>query len=129
MVSSTNTRVRYQETDKFGVVYYANYYVWFEIGRTEFFREIKFPYSNWEENGLYIVIASSSCEYKKPAYYDDAITIRSWISELKNSSFTFEYEILRNNELLATGRTVQVMVDKDKKAVRIPRKIKEILVP
>lgn len=126
-VRSVDIRVRYQETDKFGIVYYANYYVWFEIGRTEFFRNMGFPYAELEKKGIYIVIVSSACRYKQPAYYDDQITVKSRVSSVKNTSFTFEYEVARGNDLLATGKTVQVLVNKDRKPVKIPADIRELI--
>lgn len=124
---SVEIRVRYQETDKFGIVYYANYYVWFEIARTEFFRSMGFPYTELEKKGVYIVVANSSCQYKQPAYYDDQITVRSRVSSLKNTSFTFEYEVMRGNDLLAIGKTVQVVVSKDRKPIKIPEDIRELI--
>ncbi len=124
---SVEIRVRYQETDKFGIVYYANYYVWFEIARTEFFRSAGLPYAGLENKGMYIVIVSSSCQYKQPAYYDDRITVRSWISSVMNTSFTFEYEVLRGKDLLATGKTVQVLVNKERRPVKIPEDIREVI--
>ena len=126
-VGSVDIRVRYQETDKLGIVYYANYYVWFEIARTEFFRSAGLPYAELETKGMYIVVVGSSCQYKKPAYYDDQITIRSWISSVRNTSFTFEYEVLNGKDLLAVGKTVQVLVNKDRKPVRIPEDIREVI--
>ncbi len=124
---SAEIRVRYQETDKLGIVYYANYYVWFEIARTEFFRSIGFSYAGMEQNGIYIVIVNSSCQYKQPAYYDDRISVKSWISSVMNTSFTFEYEVLRGKDLLAAGKTVQVVVNKDRKPVKIPSDIREFI--
>ncbi len=124
---SVDVRVRYQETDKFGIVYYANYYVWFEMARTEFFRSMGFPYTELEKKGVYIVIVNSSCQYKQPAYYDDQITIRSRISSVKNTSFTFEYEVARGKDLLATGKTIQVLVNKDIKPIKIPEDIREFM--
>jgi acyl-CoA thioester hydrolase len=124
---SVDIRVRYQETDKFGIVYYANYYVWFEIARTEFFRSAGLPYAELENKGVYIVIASSSCHYKQPAYYDDRITVMSRISSVMNTSFTFEYEVLRGKDLLAEGKTVQVLVNKNRKPVKIPENLREVM--
>ncbi|MDP2943427.1 MAG: thioesterase family protein [Candidatus Omnitrophota bacterium] len=126
-VCSVDIRVRYQETDKFGIVYYANYYVWFEIARTEFFRSAGLPYAELEKKGIYIVVVSSSCQYKQPAYYDDQITIRSRISSVMNTSFTFEYEVVKGKDLLATGKTVQALVNKDRKPVKIPEDIREVM--
>ncbi len=124
---SVNIRVRYQETDKQGIVYYANYYVWFEIARTEFFRSIGLPYTNLEREGRSLVVASSSCQYKHPAYYDNQVTIKCWISDVKNTSFTFDYEVLRDRHLLASGKTVQVFINKDKRPIKIPANIRSVI--
>ncbi len=124
---SVEIRARYQETDKFGIVYYANYYVWFEIARTEFFRGMGLPYAELEKKGIYIVIVNSACQYKQPAYYDDQITVRSRISSVRNTSFTFEYEVMRGKDLLAEGKTVQVLVNKERRPVRIPEDIRELI--
>ena len=89
-------RVRYSETDKMGVVYHANYLVWFEIGRTEFCRARGFSYRDMEENeNSFLVVAESYCRYKAPAYYDDELVVRTHITELRRRSLRFGYEIIR----------------------------------
>jgi acyl-CoA thioester hydrolase len=80
----TLLRVRYSETDKMGIVYYANYLVWFEIGRTEYCRARGFSYRDMEENDdAFLVVAESYCRYKAPAYYDDELVVRTHITELR----------------------------------------------
>jgi len=77
-VSETTVRVRYAETDQMGIVYYANYFVWFEIGRVELMRQLGFDYRDMERaDGCFIAVADARCRYKAPARYDDLITIRT----------------------------------------------------
>ncbi|MFH1778708.1 MAG: thioesterase family protein [Candidatus Omnitrophota bacterium] len=126
-IHSVNLRVRYQETDQMGVVYYANYYVWFEVARTEYFRSLGFPYRNLEKDGIYLVAVNSSCQYKQPAHYDDQITVKSRISSIKNTSFIFEYEVERDKDILAVGKTVHVFINRKSKPVKIPAKVRELI--
>lgn len=126
-IHSVNLRVRYQETDQMGVVYYANYYVWFEVARTEYFRSLGFPYRNLEKDGIYLVAVNSSCQYKQPAHYDDQITVKSRISSIKNTSFIFEYEVERDKDILAVGKTVHVFINRKGKPVKIPAKVRELI--
>ena len=110
----TLLRVRYSETDKMGIVYYANYLVWFEIGRTEFCRVRGFSYKDMEENDdAFLVVAESYCRYKAPAFYDDELLIRTHITELRRRSLRFGYEILRVSDdvVIAEGETGHVVTD------------------
>ncbi|HEX8888413.1 MAG TPA: thioesterase family protein [Pyrinomonadaceae bacterium] len=110
----TLVRVRYSETDKMGVVYHANYLIWFEIGRTEFCRARGFSYREMEENeDAWLVVAESYCRYKAPAYYDDELIVRTHITELRRRSLRFGYEIIRlsDNQIIAEGETGHVVTD------------------
>jgi acyl-CoA thioester hydrolase len=110
----TLLRVRYSETDKMGIVYYANYLVWFEIGRTEFCRARGFSYRDMEENeDAFLVVAESYCRYKAPAYYDDELLVRTHITELRKRSLRFGYEIIRisDDHIIAEGETGHVITD------------------
>jgi len=110
----TLLRVRYAETDKMGIVYYANYLIWFEIGRTEFCRARSFSYRDMEENeDAFLVVAESYCRYKAPAYYDDELFIRTHITELRRRSLRFGYEIVRasDSKVIAEGETGHVVTD------------------
>jgi len=106
-------RVRYAETDKMGIVYHANYLVWFEIGRTEFLRERGFAYRDLEEEeDCHIVVASLSCTFRAPARYDDVLTIRTFIKSVRSRVVVFEYEVLHEDgRRLATGETTHVVTD------------------
>jgi acyl-CoA thioester hydrolase len=110
----TLVRVRYAETDKMGIVYYANYLVWFEIGRTEYCRARGFSYRDMEESDdAFLVVAESYCRYKAPAYYDDELLIRTHITELRKRSLRFGYEIVRVSDcqVVSEGETGHVVTD------------------
>lgn len=125
-IHETEVRVRYQETDNMGVVYYANYFVWFEIARTEYLRSQGISYRALESKGIYLMVAGASCQYKYPARYDDLIRIQSWISKLKNSSLTFEYKLFLGDRLIATGESVHVFTDRAGKPMRIPKELRDL---
>jgi len=120
----TEIRVRYQETDNMGVVYYANYFVWFEVARTEFLRKSGVAYRDLEKKGVYLMVASASCDYKSPARYDDIVRIETWIPELKNSSLKFAYRLFIGEKLIATGESIHVFTNKSARPVRIPEEIR-----
>jgi acyl-CoA thioester hydrolase len=114
--TSTTLRVRYAETDQMGVVYYANYFVWFEIGRTDYCRQHGFVYREMEErDGLYIVVAETRCRFKAPARYDDEIMVRTCLRAVRKRILVFGYEVYRRatSELLAEGETVHVITDRE----------------
>jgi acyl-CoA thioester hydrolase len=116
-------RVRYAETDRMGVVYHANYLVWFEIGRTEFCRARGFAYRDMEEDDrAYLVVAESYCRYKAPARYDDELIVRTHIAELRRRSVRFGYEIVRVSDgvIIAEGETGHVVTDPSGRVISLP---------
>jgi len=126
----TLIRVRYSETDKMGVVYHANYLVWFEIGRTEFCRARGFSYRDMEENdNAFLVVAESYCRYKAPAYYDDELIVRTHITELRRRSLRFGYEIIRvsDEKVIAEGETGHVVTDSNNRVRSFPPRYCELL--
>jgi acyl-CoA thioester hydrolase len=125
---STALRVRYAETDQMGVVYYANYLVWFEIGRSEFCRQHGFEYRDMErDDGLYIIVAEASCRYKASAQYDDEIAVKTCLRTVRKRVLVFGYEIYRqsDNVLLAEGETTHVIVNRDGRPCALPNKYRE----
>lgn len=120
------TRVRYGETDRMGISYYANYLVWFEAARTEYFRALGFVYSEFEKRGVFLPVAEAYCRYSAPSSYDDLLTIRTIVSQVRQSSIRFEYRVLKNHgaEAVAAGYTVHVFVDRTMKPIRIPEELK-----
>jgi acyl-CoA thioester hydrolase len=112
-----------------GVVYYANYFVWFEIGRTDFCRQHGFAYSDMEKHdGLCIIVAEARCRYKAPARYDDEIEVRTCLREMRRRVLTFGYEVYRvaTDEMLAEGETVHVIVDREGKPRPLPEKYRTL---
>jgi acyl-CoA thioester hydrolase len=121
----TCIRVRYQETDNMGVVYYANYLTWFEVARTEYFRDLGLVYRELEKKGVYLMVASISAKYRSPARYDDIVRALAWISDMKNTSLKFEYELFVGDRLAATGESVHVFTNESGKPVRIPEEVRK----
>ena len=123
--STTTVRVRYAETDQMGVAYYANYFVWCEIGRVELLRQLGFEYKQMEiEDGCHLPVVEATCRYKSPARYDDTITIETRVSGLRSSVIQFGYRLLTEREgetvLLAEAGTVHVVVDREMKKCPLP---------
>ncbi|MGI8468101.1 MAG: acyl-CoA thioesterase [Pyrinomonadaceae bacterium] len=126
----TQIRVRYAETDKMGIVHHSNYAVWFEIGRSEFCRARGFSYREMEEKEkALLVVAELYCRYKSPAYYEDELTVRTKIGELRSRTLRFVYEIYRASDdmILAEGETLHVVTDTDKRVRSMPESYKERL--
>lgn len=122
---TTTLRVRYAETDQMGVVYYANYFVWCEIGRVEFLRQIGFDYKAMEaSDGCMLPVVEASCRYKAPARYDDEVVIETRVTGLRKSVIRFGYRMLRaeTGELLAEAETVHVVVNSQMQKQMMPAK-------
>jgi len=126
---TTPVRVRYAETDQMGIVYYANYLVWFEIGRVELLRSLGLAYSEMEsEHRCILPVVECNVRYRAPARYDDEILIETRPALLRGSVIKFAYRILRKNEdgsepaLLAEGETVHVVCDENLKKTPLPEK-------
>ncbi|MDR3540582.1 MAG: thioesterase family protein [Desulfosporosinus sp.] len=111
--SKTSFRVRYSETDQMGIVYHANYLVWFEVGRSELFRELNLPYTLFEEQGLGLAVIEASCRYRKPSRYDDELIVITEIDHMSARGASFSYCVYREETLLAEGKTVHVFVNKE----------------
>ncbi|MDA2914489.1 acyl-CoA thioesterase [Acidobacteriia bacterium AH_259_A11_L15] len=122
-------RVRYAETDRMGVAYYANHFVWFELGRTEFFRQRGHLYKELEEEeGCYIIVAEASCRYHAPARYDELLTVRTRVKEVRSRVVVFTYEILaEDGRKVATGETLHVITDRRGKPRSLPERYREAL--
>ncbi|HPB32608.1 MAG TPA: thioesterase family protein [Candidatus Sumerlaeota bacterium] len=108
-----DVRVTYRDTDQMGVVYYANYLVWFEIGRTELLRSAGRTYREFEALGLFLPVSRAECRYRKPAKYDEVVSIFTSVSEITRVRIVFHYRIQNHDtgELLAEGETVHAVVD------------------
>ena len=119
----TEVRVRYAETDQMGIVHHANYPIWFEAGRTDLCRAKGISYKQMEEEGnALMVVAEVYCRYKSPAYYDDVLTIRTQVGEMRSRSLRFIYQVYRASDdaILCEGETLHVVTDRDKKVRTFP---------
>jgi acyl-CoA thioester hydrolase len=124
-LNETRVRVRYAETDQMGVVYHANHFIWFEIGRVELLRQLGFSYKEMEENdNLFIAVVDARCRYKFPARYDDEILVRTWLKNIRESVIHFGYELLRASDgtPLAEGETTHIVADAQMRKTVLPEK-------
>ena len=113
-------RVRYQETDSMGVLHHANYFTYFEIGRTELLRANGRDYRQVEEDGLFMVVVKIGCTYKKSANYDDVLTLRTRVTRISAAKIEHAYEVLRGDDLLAEGHSTLACVDREGRVQRVP---------
>ncbi len=122
-------RVRYGDTDKMGISYYANYFVWFEAARTEYFRALGMPYTECEKKGLYLPVVETQAKYYAPSTYDDLVIVRTSVSELGAAKIRFEYQVFNqaSQKLLVTGYSVHVFVDQGMKPARVPEEIVQVV--
>jgi acyl-CoA thioester hydrolase len=127
-VSESHFRVRYAETDQMGMVYYANYLIWMEVGRTDFCRQCGFTYRDLEqEEQAYLTVAEATCRYLAPARYDDQIVVETEMTRAGNRLIEFSYRIKSGTTLLAQGRTVHLVIGPDGKPRSMPLKYLELL--
>jgi acyl-CoA thioester hydrolase len=121
-------RVRYAETDKMGVVYYANYFVWFEVGRTDLLRQSGWNYREMEADGFGLPVIEATCAYRASAKYDDEIDVLTTGALLSPIRVKFTYEIVRTADAatLATGSTVHATLDRDGRPCRLPNRVRTI---
>jgi acyl-CoA thioester hydrolase len=119
-IQTGTLRVRYSETDKMGIVYNANYLVWFEIARTEYCRNLGKTYRGWEAQGYFLPVTESYCKYRFPANYDDMVTLycRAPVDNIKPHGIMFEYRVVVDGELLAEGWTKHAFVNSEGKIYR-----------
>jgi acyl-CoA thioester hydrolase len=121
--------VRYAETDKMGVVYYANYLVWFEVGRTDLLRDAGWSYREMEMDGYALPVIEAHCAYRAPAKYDDDLEVRTTGAMLSPVRVEFTYEIVRpaDNATLVTGTTVHATLDRGGRPCRLPDRVRSLL--
>jgi acyl-CoA thioester hydrolase len=135
--SETRIRVRYAETDQMGVVYYANYLVWMEVGRVDLCKALGFSYRDMElDDGVFLAVAEATCRYRSPARFNDEVVIRSWVAGANARMATIAYEMRLDlatpgaassdhsgtGRTLATGETRHVFVSRDFQRIRLPEK-------
>lgn len=124
----SRVRVRYAETDQMGVVYYSNYFVWFEVGRTDLLRESGLTYRELEAQGVSLPVIEAQCEYHRSARYDDDLEILTTGALLSPVRVEFTYRIVKPEDgaELATGRTVHAVLDREGRPCRLPARASEL---
>jgi acyl-CoA thioester hydrolase len=126
-INETTLRVRYAETDQMGVVYYANYFIWMELGRVEYCRAIGFRYRDMEEqDGILLAVIDARCRYRRPARYDDEVTVRTQVSSASRRGVEFAYEMLVREELVASGSTKHMFLGRDFRPASLPAKYRAL---
>jgi len=118
--ASVEVRVRYEETDKMGIVYHANYFTWFEIARIELLDAMGCPYRSLEEDSLFLPVLSCQADFHLPAHFDDRLRIVVRIEDFPMVRIKANYEVMRGEQVLATGETTHAFVTVDGKVVRPP---------
>ena len=124
-VNETRIRVRYAETDQMGVVYHANHFIWFEVGRVEFLRQLGFSYKDMEQqDDCFIAVVDARCRYKAPALYDDEVIVRTRLKNIRESVIHFGYELVRVSDgaVLAEGETTHIVADAQMQKTVLPEK-------
>jgi acyl-CoA thioester hydrolase len=125
---TTDIRIRYKDTDRMGVVYYGNYFTFFEIGRSEYMRELGFPYSRLESEGYSLVVTEASAKYHANVGYDSLIRVKTAITELRKVRLRFDYEVIsENNVRLVSGHTIHACLNSNQKLVKIPHVMMKIM--
>lgn len=125
MTTQTRFRVRYAETDQMGIVHHSNYYVWMEMGRSDYCRASEIRYSDMEEtDGVFLAVAKSECRYVFPAHYDEELIVETTIAKVHSRLVEFQYRILRaqDGRLLAEGQTTHVFCDRQMQRRKLPEK-------
>jgi len=128
-VNETRIRVRYAETDQMGVVYHANHFIWFAVGRVEFLRQLGFSYKDMEQHDdCFIAVVDARCRYKAPALYDDEVIVRTRLKNIRESVIHFGYELVRVSDgaVLAEGETTHIVADSQMRKTALPEKYMKV---
>ncbi len=125
--STTTLRVRYAETDRMGVVYYANYFVWFEVARADLLRTLGWTYREMEDSGVFLPVIEAHCEFVRPARYDDEVLVRTEgrLRSPVRMEFTYQVSLTGGDAVAAAGRTVHAALRADGRPCRLPDRIRE----
>jgi acyl-CoA thioester hydrolase len=127
--NETRIRVRYAETDQMGVVYHANHFIWFEVGRVELLRQFGFTYKEMErEDDCFIAVVDARCRYKAPVHYDDEVIVRTHLKHVREKVIRFGYDLRKaeTGELLAEGETTHIVADSRMKPRALPEKYMKV---
>lgn len=123
-VHETTLRTRYGETDQMGIIYHPNYYIYFEMGRTDFLREaVGISYKDMEELGVMLPLIETHCKYRLPAKYDDELTVKTSVKEITVARISFSYRLIRNSDgaLLAEGETGHAFANRNGKPINMKK--------
>jgi acyl-CoA thioester hydrolase len=129
VVNESRIRVRYAETDQMGVVYHANHFIWFEVGRVELLRQLGFSYKEMEQQDqCFIAVVDARCRYKAPAMYDDEIIVRTWLKNIREWVIHFGYELVRvkDGAILAEGETTHIVANAQMQRTALPEKYMKV---
>lgn len=127
VISTTSqVRVRYAETDKMGIVYHTNYFVWFELCRVAMLDELGLPYRELEKRGFLLPVLEISAKYTRPAYFDDIVGVTCFIDEPPGLRINISYEVRRGDELLATGNSRHAFMSPEGRAVKPPKDVLDL---
>ena len=126
--STSRIRVRYAETDQMGIVYYANYFVWFEVGRTDLLRQAGWSYREMETEGFSLPVIEAHCEYRQPAKYDDEIEVKTTGTLVSPVRVRFDYDVttVASATRLVTGHTIHATLDRNGRPCRLPDRVKVV---
>jgi len=127
-VVEARVRVRYAETDQMGIAYHANYLVWMEVGRVEYFRASGHRYRDMEAAGVLLAVVEVHCRYLSPALYDDEVIVQTTVEEATSRTVRFGYRLVSgtNGRLLAEGSTKHVFCGRDRRAAKLPKQFHAI---
>ncbi len=126
MKSVISFKVRYPETDRMGIVYHANYYPWFELGRLDFIEMFHMSYADLEERGLLMPVTETHCKYIKSSTFGDEVTVETELSKLTVARCEFVYRVLKAGELIASGKTVHAFADKKLGVINLKKRFPDI---
>jgi len=129
LTHKTTIRVRYGDTDKMGFVYHANYFRWFEVGRSEMFRSMGIPYKSIESKGVFLPLSEMHCKFNAPSKYDDILLIETSIDTRYKAGMKFDYQIFSEDgeKRLASGYTKHACMDNNGRVVRPPKFLMDII--
>ncbi len=125
--STCEVRVRFCETDLMGIVHHASYLPWFELARIEWLRQRGVTYRDWAQQSVHLPVVDVFCEYKKPALFDDVLTITTMLSEVRSASLRFGYLIKREGDVIASGTTRLACVNAEHRPIRFPQFVLDVL--
>ena len=123
-VTETTFRVRYAETDQMGIVHHASYVVWLEEGRSHYMRARGSSYTQFEQEGVSLAVSELHVRYGQAARYDQRVTVRCWVEEIKSRQITFNYEVIdaETGAIFVSAYSRHICLDRQGKVTKIPNK-------